>query len=142
MLVPQAVQARLPVQREVQVLIPIHGPVVMVTASRFATAVEVAGYRRFHPKVRCMSASVLTLSKPTARFPRFSTGLCRCLHKEAMKPGGLVVHCLGCSVSSHRSPMSVGCSIITVHRIKPTTLQMLRSERRMAAVSLFAKFVS
>jgi len=35
-----------------------------------------------------------------------------------------------------------GCSIITVHRIKPTTLQMLRSERRMAAVSLFAKFVS
>jgi len=35
-----------------------------------------------------------------------------------------------------------GCSILTLHRIKPATLRLLRSGRRTAAVSLFAKFVS
>lgn len=35
-----------------------------------------------------------------------------------------------------------GCSIITLHRIRPATLRLIRSERRTAAVSLFAKFVN
>jgi len=35
-----------------------------------------------------------------------------------------------------------GCSIITLYRIKPSTLHLLRSERRTPAISLFAQFVS